>query len=83
MQMTKSRYGQRVVGKTVMFAVNTLMCICTAYFDVFFLFCLQNKVNSEMRSDNSNINSKIDEANKSLSLILVQLIKPNAVHPDG
>ena len=29
------------------------------------------------------INTKIDEANKPLLLILAQLIRPNAVHPDG
>lgn len=44
---------------------------------------VQRKVNTEIRSDITKINTKIDEANQSLSLILAQLIKPNALHPDG
>ena len=44
---------------------------------------LQSKINKELRSDVTKINTKIDQANQSLSLILAELIKPNTVHPDG
>ena len=44
---------------------------------------LQSKINKELRSDVTKINTKIDQANQSLFLILAELIKPNTVHPDG
>ena len=44
---------------------------------------VQRKVNTEIRSGITKINTKIDEANQSLSLISSQLIKPNALHLDG
>ena len=52
-------------------------------FDVGCFFFLQSKINKELRSDVTKINTKIDQANQSLSLILAELIKPNTVHPDG